>query len=252
MAKDPWKRAYDIDQLKLAGSAQPGPARPRFGRGRSLSSCSWLLIGALALIIAAAVVLYFTRGWWLPRAAEPVIEALEEAVPAEVLDLGPSVDWHAVERGLDVELRLFGDYNLFVGATRTWEPGLSVISTGPDTWRLKAPGVLIYVQEGLIWTYELDLGEIYAEPRWEQWWPSLREAGLTPDLKWEDATGEPERPRGHSEHGYRGPRSTRLKDGWAYPVWVLHFSDGRLARLEGGIDFGVASEMGPQAGDDED
>jgi hypothetical protein len=246
MAKDPWKRAHDLSRLR-EHSAVEQPAEARAARR---IGCGTVIAIALAvLVVGGAAVLFFTRGWWWPRYRAALPEPLQEVVADVAPEPPADVDWHVLETGLDVELRMFGDYNLFVGATRAWEPGVKLISTGNDTWRLTAPGVRVHVRNGLVWTYELDLPLIFAEECWREWWPALREAGLTPDLTWTALTGEEEQPVGGTDYTYRSTRSTRVAEGWVYPVFILYFADGWLRRVEGAIDFGVSSELEPPAGE---
>jgi hypothetical protein len=248
MAQDPWKRAHDISQLKQAGIQAPDDP-PRLIRGRPAGrlSCGCVVAVILvAIVIGGGATLYFTRGWWLPRYRDqlpaPVVQAVQQVAPEPAADL----DLHYLSSGLDVELRQFQEYGLFVGAMRERDVVLKVIATGGNSWRLSGEGVLVYVQDGLIWTYQLDLGVIFADERYRQWLPAFRHAGLTPDLTWTALTGETEMPSGHTEQSYRSESAARLPDGWAHSVYTLHFSDGFLRRIEAGINFGASSQAIPE------
>jgi hypothetical protein len=251
MSKDPWKKAHELsrirqDQLRAARGKPEQLYQPP--RVRSRWSFSLVVSLILVLLIAGAVVAYFTRALWWPQASghlpEQVTEAVEEAAP----ELRPSIDWHALDKGLGANLKQFTSYLDFVSQVEEWgaQDKLKLISTGEGRWRLTAPGVKVYVQDGLIWTYELELSKIYASECWEPWWPELRKAGLVPEYTWEDMTGDPDFPPGHAEQRMRRTPSTRVREGWVYPVFILHFDYGKLSELEAAVDYGVSELAVPE------
>jgi len=199
----------------------------------------WL---TLILVIGGTAALYFTRGLWLPRYSEelprPVVDVVKDVAPEPRRD----VDWRALERGLGADLIPFTDYLLFVGKLGDWNVTPRLVETGGGTWQVRAPGMVVYVQQGVIFTYNIDLEHVFRDDRWEQWWPALKDANLSTDLTWTALTGESEMPTGATRHSYRSDRSTHLADGWVYPVYTLHFQDGWLRQIELEVEFGVSDE----------
>lgn len=251
MSKDPWKKAHDLSRIRQQQQlAADHASKQLFEPPRSRPRWSFSLVVSVVviLLVGGAAAAYFTRSiWWPqvgPRLPEELTGVVEEAAP----ELRPTVDWHALDKGLGADLRQFTSYLDFVDAVREWGAGkqLKLISTGEGRWRVTATGVKVYVQDGMIWTYELELNKIYAAAEWNPWWPELRAAGLVPELSWEDVTGDPNFPPGHAEHRMRRTPATRVREGWVYPVFILHFSYGKLTSLEAAVDYGVSEPATPE------
>lgn len=252
MSKEPWKKAHNLSRLRQEQSSAKMPPtshtvyQPGIVARRSSFS---LVVGIiLVVLILGAGVLYFTRETWWPATSQHLPEQVSDAVEEIAPELQLSVDWHALDTGLGADLKQFTSYLDFVGKTGEWGAPVKLIQTGTDRWRITAPGLKVYVQDGMIWTYELEFAEIYADERWKPWWPELRSAGLVPELTWEDVTGDPNKPRGHAEHRMRRTPATRVREGWVYPVFILHFNYGELSGLEGAVDFGVSEQALPEGG----
>ena len=105
--------------------------------------------------------------------------------------------------------------------------------------------MLVHVQRGLVWTYDLDLNEIFTADGLGPWCDELRRCNITPDLTWTALTGADEMPHGGTDYTYESKRSTHLEDGWYYPVFVLHFVDGWLRHIELEVRFGASETTGP-------
>jgi hypothetical protein len=248
MSKDPWKKAHDLSRsrqdLPPPGAAalqrQYGAVRPR--ARVSLGLVVGIIIAALVLGAGAA---YWARALWWPQASGHLPEQVSQAVETAVPELRPSVDWHALDQGLGADLRQFTSYLDFVNNVRQWGAGdqLKLISTGDDHWRVTAPGLRVYVQDGLTWTYELELRKIYADDGWKPWWPTLRAAGLVPELSWEDVSSQPAPTEEHYEFVMRRTPATRVREGWVYPVYKLHFDRGKLSSMEAAVEFGVSEPL---------
>jgi len=248
MSKDPWKKAHDLSRIR---QDLPPPAaaamRRHYGTVQQRSRVSFsLVVGIIVLILVlGAGAAYWARALWWPQTSEHLPEPVAEAVESAVPELRPSVDWHALDKGLGADLRQFTSYLDFVNNVRRWgaEDQLNLLSTGEGRWRVTAPGIRVYVQDGLIWTYELELSKIYAEDAWKPWWPDLRAAGLVPELTWEDVTSMPRPAEDHTEFPMRRTPSTRVREGWVYPVYKLHFDQGKLSSMEAAVEFGVSEPI---------
>lgn len=250
MPQEPWKRARQLQDLRHAGvqpaSAAPPPKLKR--RPRWLRVLGWLL---LALILGGAVAAYFTRGWWFPRyrgMLPPVVEnAVEQAAPEPAMTL----DYQALESGLGIELRIFDDYLDVLNATNDWGLDWKLIDTGNGTLRCSAPGLTLYIEQGRIRSYELDLETVFATEAWELWRKDLERAGLSPDLTWTALTGEEEMPRGIAEREIHSANDSQWAGGPAHAVWKLQFHDGWLRYLNGGITISSVSLDEATAGADQ-
>ncbi len=242
MTREPWKRAAQLSQQKYrpaGGTPSPGPEVLRRPRMRPGCVVGWLV---LVMVLAGLITLYFTRGWWIPRYREelpaPVVDVVEDVAP----EPQRSVDWVALERGLGANLVPFTDYLQFVGRMGDWQVEPTLINTGGGTLQVRAPGITLYVQHDVVYTYNIDLAEVFADSRLQAWQAELRDANLTPDLTWTALTGETDMPRGATKQTYRSDRSSHLPGGWVYPVYTLHFLDGWLRYIELGVEFGVSDE----------
>jgi hypothetical protein len=241
MARDPWQRASELNRLNKQRQSRgsSGAPPPRLRRGpRPLAV---VLIVCVVLLVGAAVAGYFTRGWWLPRyrdqLPEPVVDAVQQVAPEPPV----SIDWVAVETGLGAQLTPFHDYLRFTGQAAEWGAELKLVVLGEDAVRLTAPGVTVSTRDGLIWTYLLELDRIFADERWAEWVPELEAAGLSPYTTWTALLGGDDPPAGNHEELWRSDRGRQLPGGWVHPVYVLHFHDGWLRRLELRVDFGAST-----------
>lgn len=251
MSKDPWKKAHDLSRIR---QNLPPPAaavmQREYGIAQPRRRLSYSLVAGIVLVVLVlgAGAAYWARALWWPKASEHLPEPVTEAVESTVPELRPSVDWHALDKGLGADLKQFTSYLEFVDNARSWGAGdqLKLISTGEGRWRVTAPGLRMYVQDGLVWTYELELAQIYADDAWKPWWPDLRAAGLVPELTWEDVTGDPNPPHDHAVYPMRRTPSTRVREGWVYPVFKLHFDRGKLSSVEAAVQFGVSQPLPPE------
>jgi len=237
MARDPWKRAHQLKRMQHPGL----PSKPESYSRRRIP---WGWIGTLilaVLVLGAAATVWLMRGWWVPRYREQLPPAVTTVVPEPPAD----VDWSALESGFGFNLSILGSYLDLLSACQDKGPQWKASAGGESHLRLTAPGAKVYVQDGLIWAYELELGQVFTDEQWKNWRTPLREAGLTPDLTDTSLTGDSEMPVGHTEHEHRSRLSRRYQDGWAYPVFILHFQNGWLVRLQAGMDFGVSEPMVP-------
>lgn len=231
MAQDPWKKAYLLSQTRQAGSPAAGPPPPRLRRAPRWGC----IIGSLLLLILAggAAAAWYWRDAWLPRHYAKLPAPVKQAVPEPQVQ----VDLQALDDGLGVELTMFGDYKDFIAATREWRPEWK-LSQGEGQQRLSAPGVKVYIRDGLIFTYELDIPRLFTEPAWAPWRSALSAAQLTPELSYTALTGEQAAPPGESEVKLHGKREQDVAGGWASAVYILGFRDNQLRRVVGGVDFG--------------
>ena len=236
MPQEPWKRARQLHELKQAGvkpaksAAQPRPEIVR--RPRWPAILGWTL---LVLILGGAAAAYFTRGWWFPRYRDAlptrVVEAVEEVAPEPQVTL----DYQALEAGLGIELCVFGDYLDVLKATNTWCAEWQLTDTGAGTSRCTAPGLRLYVENGRIRSYELDIAMVFEDEAWKPWRADLKRAGFSPDLTWTALTGESEMPAGVAEREIHSSNDTQWNGVPAHAVWKLQFQDGWLRYVNGAM-----------------
>jgi len=240
MPRDPWKRAYDRRRLERGGG-DPARDQPavRWVSPRSVA----LAVALLALVATGVTAAWLYRATWLPRVREELPPSVAEHVPVPRV----AVDFGALEQGVGHGLVLLGDYLDLISGTRELEPEWQVTQTGPDTLRLESDGIKVYVEDGLIRTYTLELPEFFASDRWREWHGDWREAGIMPELSWQALTGEEQQATGKTEHLYISPESVKLDEGWLRRAFNLEFRDGSLRRLEGRLEFGP-SDNGAGAG----
>jgi len=248
MAQDPWKKAYLLSKALRAGQAPKGGVAKPLGQvdravrptGRTPNWGCIIGVSLLVLLAGAGVALWLFRWWWVPRYRPELPKPVQQALPEPRVQ----VDVVALDSGLGVDLVMFGDYLAFVNATRDWGPGWTLSNAGGEQ-RLSADGVKVYVRDGLIMTYDLNLQQIYADNKWLPWQTALRKAQLTPDLTYSALTGGQEMPAGDSEVKLKGQQQAKLKDGWASAVYILHFQDGWLRRVVGAVEFGPSAASEP-------
>lgn len=204
-----------------------------------MSLAGWVGFGLFVLLLGFVALLWFNRGWWIPRYRDslPVVVARGLSEPR----IYP--DFIALELGMDAKLIVFGDYLDLLKATRDWHNDWEVKQTGPTTLRLETTGISVNVVNGQIETYMLNLDRIFADEGWEGWLPSWREAQLTPDLTYTALTGELEAPPGLAEYTYTSPNSVKHGPSWVQPVWILHFQGGWLKRIESRFLIGTGIEQ---------
>jgi hypothetical protein len=235
MARDPWKRAYELTQ------SPPPPAPPpyREPRGRG-----WLWFLALVLLGGLA-----TAAWMLGYLKPPGSETVTEALPEPVERVLPKregdvvVDVTALDDGLGIELRLYGDYLDVIAATQEWKIPWEIKTTGGGTLRVTAPGITMFTRQGLVQTYELDLQELEDATveggalLWAAWLPQLRRAGLDRALDQEQFSGlQPA--AGESNTFYlAGERDITVGRGTVKPQYLLRFRQNELAIVKGGQSY---------------
>jgi hypothetical protein len=242
MPQEPWKRARQLHELRQAGiksAANAGQPRPVIiRRPRWSAVVGWTL---LVLLLGGAATAYFTRGWWFPRYRAELPPKVEQVVEQVAPEPAVTLDYQALESGLGIGLRIFGDYLDVLNATNDWGVTWQLTDTGNGTQRCGAPGLLLYVEGGRIRSYELDLPTVFATPAWQPWYQDLKRAGITPDLTWTALTGESEMPGGVAEREIHSSTDSEWAGGPAHAVWKLAFSDGWLRYLNGGITIGSVS-----------
>jgi len=233
MPLDPWKRAHILSRRADLRAAQVRPAHRR---------PSWRVVLAVVLCVAATAVLACGLALWQNRALW--LGVVREELPAPVKHALPvprtSVDIEALESGLGIELRQFGNYLDLVKATRDWNPGWEISASGSGHLRMVAPGLKVYVAGELIETYTLDLAVVYSAPCWRKWLPELRRAGITPQLTYTAFTGQEQAPAGELERVVEGRESVQGPEGWVHRAFGLHFEGGRLRSIDGRVAFGMA------------
>jgi hypothetical protein len=140
------------------------------------------------------------------------------------------VDVAQLDSGLGIGLSIFGSYKELLAATSGWGFEWKLTATGGGTLRLSAPGLLVYTEDGKISGWRLDLKKVFADEHWKNWWPSLRQAGLDPQRK----VAEQTRP----QQDLNSDAGVRSAQGWLYPAYELHYLDGKLSEVRGGIRLG--------------
>ncbi len=193
----------------------------------------------LVLLLGIAALLWFNRGWWIPRYRD----SLPDVVANELTEPRVYPDFIALEQGMDAKLIVFGDYLDLIAATRDWHNDWKVKLTGPTTLRMETTGISVNVLDDGIETYMLNLDRIFEDEAWAGWLPSWRAAGLTPDLTYTALTGEQEVPQGLAEFEYISQTSVKHGASWVKPVWVLHFHGGFLRRIESRFQIGAGIEQ---------
>jgi hypothetical protein len=242
MPQEPWKRARQLQDLKQAGvkpAKVQGAPRPVIQRSpRWPQVLGWLL---LLLILGGGVAAYLTRGWWFPRYRNQFPPKVEQAVEQVAPEPAVTLDYQALESGLGIELCIFGSYLSVLNATNDWGLDWRLADTGNDTQICTAPGLRVYVEQGRIRSYELDLAAVFASEAWKPWYKDLKRAGISPDLTWTALSGESEMPGGIAEREIHSSTNAQWAGGPAHAVWKLQFQDGWLRYLNGGITVGSVS-----------
>jgi len=238
MAQDPWKRAYDRKRL---GSAPPAEARGATPTDKWLGPAPIALgLALLALIVTGVTAAWIYRASWLPQVREELPPAVAQHVPVPRV----VVDYSALEQGVGHGLVLMGSYLDLIDQTREMEPDWQVTQTGANTLRLESDGIKVYVQDGLIRTYNLDVARFFISGKWKDWRAEWQQAGIFPELSWLEFTGEEPRPGEKTEHLYISAESVKLKEGWMHRAFNLVFRGGKLAQLEGRLNFGPSDIAG--------
>lgn len=245
MSQEPWKRAYQLSAMRKG--PQPGgpdgrPPRPKIGRGRNW--CGIILLAGILLVLGVAVAAYFTRGWWFPRYRQQLPQQVEQAIVDTAPEPRIDIDYRAFETGLGIELLIFGDYLDVLNAANDWGVDWKLTDTGAGTQRIVGEGLRIYVKQGRISSYEIELAEVFASGAWQPWQEELRRAGLSPDTTWTAVTGEAEMPPGIVEREIHSGNDVKVDGGWAHAVWELYFRGGWLTRIVGGMEVGAADWEG--------
>jgi hypothetical protein len=234
MTRDPWKRAYDRKRLESGGGdPRRDPPRQRWIGPAPIA----LSIALLALLGTGLYAAWHYRTQWLPRFRAELPPAVAEHVPVQ----RQHIDFGALELGVGHGLVLLGDYLDLISGTRELEPDWQVKQTGTGTLRLENDGILVYVKDGLIQTYTLDVDRFFAAEKWRPWHSEWRRAGISPDLTWIAYSGEEQQP-GQTEDLYVSPDAVKLAEGWMHRAFNLEFQGGRLVRLEGRLEFGPGED----------
>ncbi len=242
MPQEPWKRARQLHELKQAGikpapkASQARPVQDRRNLWRAL--LGWIIV---ILVLSLGAAAYFFRGLWIPRYREAMPPGLERVVQEVAPEPQVTLDYQALEGGLGIELRIFGDYLDVLKATNTWGVQWQLTDTGAGTSRCTAPGVKLYVEQGRIRSYELDVAQVFEDAAWKPWRSELKRAGISPDLTWTALTGETEMPRGMAEREIHSSNDAQWAGTTAHAMWKLQFTDGWLRYLNGGITVGSVS-----------
>ena len=232
MSRDPWKRAYNLKKLNRAPEKKGRISTPAI-RGRRRIWPVVLLV-LLVLIAGGAYAAWHYRSLWIPRYRDKLPEVVADVVKEPRV----YVDYTALEQGLGVHLSILGDYLDLIASTRDGEPAWDVKQTGGGTLRLESDGIKVYVQDGAIQTYKIDMRALFESERWQDWLPAWRDAGLSPDLTWTAFTGEEEMPMGATEYLYVCDDGINTAGGWRHPAFNLEFHGGWLRRIEGRYEFG--------------
>ncbi len=240
MTHEPWKRAAQLSKVKRLGkNGGQGRPAPRIVRRTSWGTIIVLLL--LIVLIGGFIAAWLMRGWWVPRYKDK----LPGAVAGHVEEPRVYVDYRLLEEGLGADLKLFGDYLDLISTTRDWRDDWKVTQTGPDTLRLENTGIKVYVKDGVIDTYLVDVKVLFEDKKWGPWVKHWRDANLTPDLTWTAWSGSDSDAPGIVEEQYESSASIRRGDGWVHPVYVLTFRGNWLRRVEGRYNFGPAADELP-------
>jgi len=237
MARDPWKRAYDRKRLEGGGG---DPRKDHQRLRRSSPAMPGLLVVLLLVLAGTAFIAWYYRSSWLPQVRQELPPAVAEHVPVPHVE----VDYSALEHGVGHGLVLLGDYLDLISGTREMEPAWQVTQTGPQNLRLESDGIKVYVKDGLIQTYTLDVPQIFISEKWKAWRKEWKEAGIFPELTWQEFSGEEQQPRGETEHLYVSDEAVRLPAGWMHRAFNLVFEGGVLRRIEGRLEFGPSAGPG--------
>jgi hypothetical protein len=248
MAQDPWKRAYELSKL---APQQPQAEAPQPQR-------RWpLVLGLIVVMLCLASLGAYLLGYVpLGKDASGPPETLAQTLPVlPGIRPGPiELDVDFIDTGLGIGLALHEDYLDLLSATRDWGVPWEVKTTSPATLRVTAHGVTVFVRDGMIETFELDLQEIYdggpaGKPEmWKAWVPELQQAGLIPGTDYERYAGT----GGGSEQSMKyvhGRRTVQSTTGWVHPVYALTFVRSKLRGFKGGQKFGPEADK-PAAGNE--